>query len=181
MLPRPHGNFPRLQLFTSGGLRAVPPFPGCYRIIHVTTGRVYVGASYHLAKRFLEHQQQLRRREHPNRWLQRAYDRSGPGAFRFQVLEIYHGRWRKDCLSPAEQRWINLHTKVFNVRPAGSDEYLRGVRPLAKDLLGRPKRWVGGKRQVVGGPRQSPAGLRRRPVGLQRRPGRAFGAPDDAD
>jgi hypothetical protein len=167
MLPKPQGTFSRLPLFNSGSLRHLPSSAGVYRLICGPWRRCYVGSTVNLALRFLEHQGQLRRGAHGNSRLQGAYDRLGPYAFSFQVLELYHGRWKPDCLAPAEQRWMDLHARLFNVRPAGSDDYLRAAFQVAKaadgqrDMLGRPKRWVNGRRQVIGGPRSQDIGPKR--------------------
>jgi hypothetical protein len=181
MLPKPRGHFPRVPLFRRDSLRAIPGAPGVYRIICVTWGRVYVGSTHDLPARFLEHKSQLAAQRHPNSWLQRAYDRCGPGAFVFQVLELYHGRWRPDCLSPAEQRWINDHPKLFNVRPAGSNRYLEVTRDFRGRVKKGPKRDPVDVYKIIGGP-VSPKGKARSAVGgLPRRPGRATGSRDSAE
>lgn len=129
-LPGPQVNFQRVR-FTAGAaaLTGIPAGPGIYRIVCLPLRLAYVGQSYSLIKRCLEHQQALRDGTHTNHRLLAAYEKYGPQGFYFEVLELYRGRWSKDCLSPAEQRWMDLHGKpsLFNVRPAGSDDWLAAI------------------------------------------------------
>lgn len=129
-LPAAKTQFPKLYFRTqSASVTGIPAMHGIYRVVCTPMRLAYVGQAFDLAHRALEHQVQLRDGLHPNPRLQAAYNRFGPSAFYLEVLEIWTGRWSPDCLSPAEQRWMDLHTRsrLFNIRPAGSDVYLEGV------------------------------------------------------
>lgn len=122
-------------------LTGIPAMPGIYRVVCLPMRRAYVGQTVDLAKRCLEHQVALRDGTHTNPRLLGAYRKLGPKAFCFQVLEVYTGRWSPDVLSPAEQRWMNLHGKgsLFNIRPAGSDAWLEATGRVisnARDRIG---------------------------------------------
>lgn len=128
-LPRVKGMSTRLsQGVAEAG--TVPDFAGVYRITCIPLRMVYVGQSWHLAVRFYEHNAQLRNGSHMNQRLLGAYRHFGPAAFTFEVLELYHGRYHLDILSPIEQRWMDAHPtgSLFNVRRAGSDAYLRSTQ-----------------------------------------------------
>lgn len=66
--------------------REVPTSPGVYAIHCLESGKVYVGRSINLRRRFYEHNSRLRHNKHPNHYLQRAYIKYGPDAFVFDVL-----------------------------------------------------------------------------------------------
>lgn len=125
LLPKPYGAFPRINFNDAAAASKVYAGTGCYRIICMPAGKSYVGSSIDLVKRFIQHRQDLQLGRHPNSKLQWAWNKCGPAAFVFQVLELYRGKWSKDCLAPMEQRWIDLHTRRYNIRPAGSDEWIK--------------------------------------------------------
>lgn len=128
ILPEPLVAIPGLRFRQTGAqMGSIPSLHGIYRIRCVPMSMSYVGQAYDLAARCLQHQVELRSRCHTNGRLQAAYNKTGPRAFLFEVLEIWTGPWRPDCLSPAEQRWMDAHGQahLFNMRPAGSDEWLR--------------------------------------------------------
>lgn len=70
---------------------------GIYEIRNLVTGQRYVGSSNAIQKRFVTHRSLLRRRKHPNIYLQRAWDKYGYDRFVFRVLAI---------LEPSEQLFI---------------------------------------------------------------------------
>lgn len=127
LLPRSYVKVPRVFFARSVGLAGIPNAHGIYRVVCVPMNTAYIGQAYSLLTRCMEHQIQLRDRLHTNTRLQGAYQKFGPSAFYFEVMELYRGRWSPDCLSPAEQRWMDLHPLKFNVRPAGSDAWLKVV------------------------------------------------------
>ncbi len=73
--------------------------PGVYAIV-CSNGRQYVGSSTTIVKRLQTHRRVLRQGRHPNRHLQRAWDKYGIGAFQFRVLV----RCPKDQVRAAEQQ-----------------------------------------------------------------------------
>lgn len=153
------------QVATNAG---IPAMAGVYRLICVPLSHVYVGQAYDLSVRCLEHQQQLRDGLHGNHRLARAYTYYGPRAFLFEVLEVWSGRYRPDCLSPMEQRWMDLHgrDRLFNIRPAGSDAWLS-----TQDSLGGKASTSRGKSSTSeAGSSTGPAGTTR-PLGRGRKRG----------
>lgn len=66
----------------------VPPESGLYRIVNLSTGCEYVGSAANLAQRRRQHKSSLAHGRHVNRRLQRAWDKLGPNAFRFDVVEL---------------------------------------------------------------------------------------------
>ena len=74
-----------------------------YVIKCVPSGKVYVGSSVEVKARLATHKRLLRRGSHTNEYLQRAWNKYGASAFKFEILER--------CAIPErllrEQSWIN--------------------------------------------------------------------------
>lgn len=84
-------------------------------IRNIADGRVYIGQAANLAMRRMQHLRALRRGDHGNRRLQRAFIRDGETAFDFSVIEFC----ASDRLTEREQFWIDAHSYVYNICPAG--------------------------------------------------------------
>jgi group I intron endonuclease len=61
--------------------------PGIYEIFHSPSNKVYIGSSIHVATRMAEHRRALKRGNHANQYLQRAWAAHSDAAFEFRVLE----------------------------------------------------------------------------------------------
>jgi group I intron endonuclease len=89
--------------------------PGIYSITHEASGKVYVGSSLNIRRRWNKHRRELRQGAHHSQKLQRAWDKYGADAFVFAVIE------ETDDLLPREQHWLDLHdaagAKGYNVSP----------------------------------------------------------------
>ncbi len=75
----------------------------CVYLLRHSSGKVYVGQAAVLHKRILQHKTSLRRGDHSNPHLQRAYDLGGWEDFMVEVLEI-----GADDLDVREQFWIDF-------------------------------------------------------------------------
>jgi len=76
---------------------------GIYKILNLITGKFYIGSAKNLFHRWKTHEWLLINNRHGNRYLQAAYDKYGPEAFQFEVLEYCE----LDVLLITEQHWIN--------------------------------------------------------------------------
>lgn len=107
-----------------------PGMPCIYELRCRVIKRSYIGQTTNLARRFLEHQVQLKRRKHPNRFIQRVYDRYGPQSFDVRVLERLSLPYDEMLYSYAERRWVEqFKGRLLNVRPPGTDKFLRLCPP----------------------------------------------------
>lgn len=146
---------------------------GIYEIVHVASGRAYIGSSDDTNRRLLAHRALLRRGVHENVWLQRTWSRDGDGAFEFRTIEEH----ALEGLREREEEVIAERGLVFNVSPVVrqgarapncslSDEVVRAIYEaaaggaLTPDLearFGAPhhvvSRIVGGRtyRRITGG------------------------------
>lgn len=76
---------------------------GIYEIVNAVTGKRYVGSTFHLGRRFLQHRGLLRRNLHDNAYLQSAWNKYGEQAFSYRVLAILE---RGDAVA-TEQRLLD--------------------------------------------------------------------------
>lgn len=94
--------------------------PGIYAIRNTISGRIYVGSSTKIGRRWVAHRNLLRVGSHHSVTLQRSWKKHGEEAFSFGVIEAVEN---PDDLSEREQYWIDrLHAacprKGFNLCPA---------------------------------------------------------------
>lgn len=99
----------------------LPSSSGIYQIRHLASGKVYVGSAISLSRRKIEHWRDLRRGDHGNAKLQRAWNKYGEDAFVFEVLEPV---LLPEDLLPREQAWLlklDVCRTGYNIAPtAGS-------------------------------------------------------------
>ena len=104
--------------------------PGIYTITHTTSGKQYIGQAFNLSHRFATHRYELRRNHHHSPHLQRAWNKYGPDAFTFTVLEyIEAGDRLRERLTEREQHHMDVRYAA-----KGSHEY--NVAPAAGSQLG---------------------------------------------
>lgn len=137
---------------------------GIYEILHAPSGRAYIGSSDNVSRRLRAHRALLRRGDHDNVHLQRAWDRDGEAAFQFRLVEE-HGL---EGLRDREATLIAARDLVFNLSPVVSlgsrapnsslsDEVVRAIYDAARggaltadlvDRFGAPMNVV---RRIVAG------------------------------
>lgn len=76
---------------------------GIYAIVFRPTGKMYIGSAINMRKRWLQHQNTLKRNCHRNPYLQYAWNKYGPECFCFLELE----RAEPDRLVEREQDYID--------------------------------------------------------------------------
>lgn len=85
--------------------------PGIYMLWNLATGDWYIGSSSKLRKRALEHRADLRRRRHPNKHLQNAWNKYGEDNFKFGTIELCE----KQDLIVREQYWLDRLKPKYNI------------------------------------------------------------------
>ena len=93
---------------------------GIYGIIHTSTSRIYVGSTANIAKRWKDHIYRLTIQDHPNPYLQHAWDKYGPDTFEWIIIEEIADPHQ---LIHFEQKWIGFYqatqpSEGFNLKPA---------------------------------------------------------------
>jgi len=93
---------------------------GIYTIRQIGTSNCYIGSSKNVFDRWRLHEFALQRNKHHSIYLQRAWNKYGPAAFEFVLLEVC-SEWSKAIAIAKEQYWIDKLKPVFNHAPiAGS-------------------------------------------------------------
>lgn len=90
---------------------------GIYKIINLHNSDCYIGSAINLNYRFSRHKSDLKNLRHPNRYLQRAWNKYGEKSFIFEILEIC----LEDELITREQFYIDTIKPKYNIcKTAGS-------------------------------------------------------------
>lgn len=91
---------------------------GIYKIINIKSGKIYIGSSIDIEKRFKRHKNDLLKNRHKNSHLQREYNKYGLDLFIFEVVELCS----KSELRIIEQKYLNeifkldnFNTKYYNI------------------------------------------------------------------
>lgn len=95
---------------------------GIYRIVHLPTGREYIGHSACILQRWNQHRSLLNRGRHHSPYLQNAWAKHGPDEFTFEVIDLCD----QPGLIELEQRHFDARKPVFNVAQAAGSR--RGIR-----------------------------------------------------
>ncbi len=95
----------------------IDPTSGIYRIRCTLTGKVYIGSSLNIDRRLYGHRRHLASGKHVNAHLQAAWNKYGPDAFEFEIVEIVE----PTILLEVEQFYIDWYQasdreRGFNIR-----------------------------------------------------------------
>ena len=77
---------------------------GIYKIENLVNGKIYVGQSVNIKKRWKDHKYYLRHNLHQNRYIQRAWNKQGEENYSFSIIE----ECDKELLGEKESYYINL-------------------------------------------------------------------------
>lgn len=116
---------------------------GVYQILHEGSGRRYIGSSVRVEARWSTHRAELNSGGHHSSYLQRAWNKYGPEAFRFEILE----ECGEEELAAREQHYMDLYRVCepeagFNLQPAARSTlgYKHTPEARAKIASARRKR-----------------------------------------
>lgn len=85
---------------------------GVYIIKNIVNGKIYIGSSVNVFKRWTQHRYKLNKGNHANKHLQRAWNKYGISEFEFSILELINNP-SKEILIELEQKYLDEH-KSFN-------------------------------------------------------------------
>lgn len=109
--------------------RETPPQRGIVAIRNLVSGRVFLGSASDLHGKLDRERFVLRLGGHPNRALQEDWNRLGPDAFAFEVLELLAvpddpGWDAEEALRVLERSWLDRF-RPLDVRCYNENEHLR--------------------------------------------------------
>lgn len=88
---------------------------GIYQIKNIANNKIYIGSSYRVERRWLEHRYELRRNNHYNPYLQQSWNKYREQTFEFEILEICQPedlvtieQYYFDWLEPFKDRGYNI-------------------------------------------------------------------------
>lgn len=93
---------------------------GIYRIRNLVNGKVYVGSTNNINKRWIEHKSFLKNNKHPNPHLQASWNKYGEENLIFEIIEEIENSI-KELLCEREQYWNDFYDssnreKGYNLR-----------------------------------------------------------------
>lgn len=88
-----------------------PPLPCIYKITNHTTGKVYIGSSSNIVLRHKKHFKELQYNQHHSPKLQRSWNKYGPKAFSFQIIEFIDNQ---EQLLSKERYYIDYFNSLDN-------------------------------------------------------------------
>lgn len=95
--------------------KGLPRTSGIYAIVHVPSGRHYVGQTVDFRDRLPGHVRQLRKDRHETPYLQHAFNKYGEAEFAIKILEVCLNE--EVILCAREQYWIDRYKgRLFNAR-----------------------------------------------------------------
>ena len=101
---------------------------GIYFIKNQTTQKLYIGSTSSLVRRYKEHFNTLRRKQHHSAHLQASFNKYGLGVFEFGVIEVVD----ENNLIPQEQYWMDLLKLPLFLAHAKQNcvKLIRMIKPL---------------------------------------------------
>lgn len=113
---------------------------GIYKILHKASGRFYIGSASSIKHRTLTHRWHLRRKSHPNKFLQHAWNKYGEDNFEFSTILICS----KENLIMYEQKILDLYQTYirkigFNIRTHANSN--TGLKGNAKHAAALTRMW----------------------------------------
>jgi group I intron endonuclease len=88
---------------------------GVYKILHIVSGRYYIGYSTNVENRFNVHRWKLEKNRHDNIFLQRAYNLYGKDEFNYDIIHICH---TKDEAKEIELKYLtdlSIRHELYNL------------------------------------------------------------------
>lgn len=94
---------------------------GIYKIENKTTGKLYIGSSLDIRKRWVRHLWDLKNNKHHSIILQRAWNKYGKDDFIFEIIE----ECTIDNLLTLEQKYLDEYLPIYNICPNAGNSYGR--------------------------------------------------------
>jgi predicted GIY-YIG superfamily endonuclease len=135
-----------------------PTLSGAYVLLHIKTGKLYVGSTGNIAQRLRKHLTMLRSNRHPNEHLQLAYNDD----IRIEIQQIAITE-NKDQAFDVEQRLLDL----YSVKNVSMFNVATDARHSAKGLAISEEHREAGRRARVGLKRSPETIERQRIAGLK--------------
>jgi group I intron endonuclease len=108
---------------------------GIYQIVNQKNGKIYIGSSKNIIRRWYFHKYALRHNRHHCIHLQRSWNKHGEPIFKFEILKEMD-RPTEEQLLVEELKVINEHLPQYNIGPVGGGDNLTN-HPNREDIIRR--------------------------------------------
>ncbi len=108
---------------------------GIYKITNTLNNKVYIGQSKNVYERRTEHFVALRRNRHPNKEMQRDWNKDNRG-FRFDIIELTS----LNKLNEREKYWIDFYNSTKTGYNQGWVPYKRKEKKKRRKIIGYRRR-----------------------------------------
>ena len=71
------------------GRKIVVKKSGVYCIENIINNKKYIGQSYDLSNRFIDHKNLVKNNHHRNKHLQNSFNKHGADNFKFYIIDLY--------------------------------------------------------------------------------------------
>lgn len=105
-----------------------------YTIARIDGSRAYIGSAVHAARRWAVHRCRLNKGNHHSPQLQAAWNKHGPGAFEFAILEVVAD---KALLIEREQVWLDRFNPYYNTCKVAGSVLGHTVSAAARERISR--------------------------------------------
>lgn len=126
---------------------------GVYTITNTVDGKIYVGYSKNMVRRFSGHRSHLNKNKHPNVHLQYAFNKYGADCFKFEVLDYC----KEEYMPSFENYWVNMLQTIddrygYNIMPTSPNDFPTGHSEETKRKISvvHKGRFAGDKNPMFG-------------------------------
>lgn len=106
---------------------------GVYKIVNTENGKMYIGSSVDVERRFSRHRKDLDKGQHHCEYLQRAWNKHGRDSFSFEVIE--ECKTEEDARL-AEQKYIDsMYDTLYNTSKVSSGGDLISYHPRRAEIV----------------------------------------------
>ncbi len=117
---------------------------GIYQIKNIINNKSYIGHSAELEIRLETHRNRLKANTHVNIHLQRAWNKYGEGAFKFNILEITNNLLIREQYYIDEMGDYNIVKNVFeNTNPKGNKRSEKDCDNIRNGIINKRRRYFG--------------------------------------
>jgi len=103
---------------------------GVYKITNKLNDRIYIGSTKGFKPRWQAHASALRKERHPNKFLQRDFNKCGTDAFVFDIVEGTEGTKEERLLKEDQYISIYFGLRCYNLRTSASSSEGRSCEDL---------------------------------------------------